>query len=231
MGGCSEKISREHLISRSLFPNPTVLVEGYDWCKESRSIGIDSLTRKILCARHNSALSIADETITKLNAIANHPRIGITISGRALECWFLKTLVNLSIGTDTHIGCGMAESLPGWPPPYLAAVAFSSLRLTHSMGLYILNCEEPYKYKQGEIIFTPLVKDNSIGGALFGIAGLYFFLSINPGATPTTIGDMTPSLIFPPHVRAATMSHRPIWLDFADKQGNVARMNIDWTMA
>jgi hypothetical protein len=81
VGGCSEKISREHLISRSLFPNPTVLVEGFDWCEKPRKVGIDTLTRKILCTHHNSALSTADEVIARFNDTANLATAGITISG------------------------------------------------------------------------------------------------------------------------------------------------------
>lgn len=231
VGGCSEKLSREHLISRSLFPNPTVLVEGFDWCKEPRTVGIDALTRKILCARHNCALSTADEVIARFNDTANLTAAGITISGRLLERWFLKTLVNLSIGTKDHIGDGMSESEAGWPSPYLAAVVFGSIPFTHKMGLYTLNCPESYKYRQGEILFVPLTRENRIGGALFGVAGMYFFLSLRPGHAPSTIGDMAPRSDLPSHVRNATMTHRPIWLEFADKDGNSARIDIDWTAA
>lgn len=231
VGGCSEKISREHLISRALLPALTVIVEGFDWCKEPKSIGADALTRKILCTHHNSELSTADEAIAGFNILAKERKVGIAISGRSLERWFLKTLVNLSIGTKDHIGEGMAESEPGWPSPYLAAVVFGSIPLTHKMGLYTLNCREPYKYRQGEILFVPLTRDCRIGGALFGVAGMYFFLSLNPGAAPTTIGDMAPNAAFPSHIRDAVMVHRPTWLEFADKYGNSARMDIDWTTA
>jgi hypothetical protein len=231
VGGCSEKSSREHLVSRALLPNLTVVVEGFDWCKEPRSIGVDALTRRILCTRHNSELSPADEAIAQFSIIANEPKVGIAISGRLLERWFLKTLVNLSIGTKDHIGEGMAESEPGWPPPYLAAVVFGSVPLRHKMGLYTLSCREPYQSRQGEILFVPLTRDRRIGGALFGVAGMYFFLSLNPGFAPTTIGDMAPNSALPSHVRDAVMVHRPIWLEFADKHGNTARIDIDWATA
>jgi len=231
VGGCAKKISREHLISRALLPNLTVVVEGFDWCSEPKRVGVETLTRKILCARHNSDLSPADEAIVQFNAIATSPTVGARISGRSLERWFLKTLINLSIGSADHIGEGMTNSVPGWPPPYLAAVAFGSLPLTHCMGLYTLMCKEPYKYRAGEILFAPLVRDGVIGGALFGIAGMYFFLSLRPGSAPTTIGQMAPRSMLPRHVKVAPMVYRPIWLDFADKGGNTARIDIDWSTA
>jgi hypothetical protein len=231
VGGCSEKISREHLISRSLLPGHTILVEGFDWCKEPKAIGIEALTRKILCTRHNSNLSSADEAIAQLNNLANQPKLGVSISGRALERWFLKTLVNVSIGTEDHIGQQMEGSKPGWPAPYLAAVAFGSVALTHGMGLYFLQCAESYKYRQGEILLVPLTSDHRIAGALFGIAGVYFFFSLNPGAIPITIGLMAPRATLPSYIRDAQMVHRPIWLEFAHKSGDTARVDIDWSSA
>lgn len=231
VGGCVEKNSREHLISRALLQSVTVVVEGFDWCSEPKRVGVEALTRKILCARHNSGLSPADEAIVQFNAIATSPKVGACISGRSLERWFLKTLINLSIGSAEHIGEGMANSEPGWPPPYLAAVAFGSFPLTHCMGLYVLTCKEPYKYRVGEILFVPLVRDGVISGALFGIAGMYFFLSLRPGPAPTTIGQMAPRSTLPRYVKDAPMVHRPIWLDFADNGGNIARIDIDWRIA
>ena len=39
-----------------------VLVEGFDWLKgETKEIGIDSLTVKNLCRRHNTELSYVDQ--------------------------------------------------------------------------------------------------------------------------------------------------------------------------
>lgn len=228
---CSDKKSREHVISRALLSATSVLVEGFDWCKEPKRVGVESLTRKILCTKHNSELSSADEAIAKLNIAATRQEAVGPVSGRSLEHWFLKTLVGLSIGTDDHIGEGMNESEAGWPSSYVVNVVFGQLRLTHRMGLYTLQCPEPYKYREGEILFIPLTRQKQIGGALFGIAGIYFFFSLNPGRAPTTLDEMAPNGEFPLHVRAAQMVHRPIWIEFAGREGNVARLDIDWSAA
>lgn len=224
-------MSREHVISKSLLLDPTVLVEGFDWCREPKSVGKDRLVSKILCRKHNSLLEPSDRAIATFVSMANELSVDTVVSGRWLERWFLKTLVNVSIGTSDHIGERMMDSEPGWPPPYLAAVTFGSLPLTHNMGLYILNCSEPYRYRQGEILCVPLVRKGCIGGALFGVGGLYFFFSLNPGAAVTNLDVMAPGADLPAHVRSATMTYRPIWVNFADKRGSSARLDIDWSAA
>src|SRR5216684_5814407 len=62
IGGCSAKMSREHLISASVFPGRTVMVQGFPWCKDTPAeIGLSGLTAKILCEKHNKDLSPLDE--------------------------------------------------------------------------------------------------------------------------------------------------------------------------
>ena len=61
LGDCDGKISREHTVSESLFKGTYVDVKGFSWCKsEEKRIGLGSLTKKILCEKHNSALSPLD---------------------------------------------------------------------------------------------------------------------------------------------------------------------------
>src|SRR5687768_3950665 len=62
IGGCSDKASREHLVSASLWTKERLDVVGFPWCKDSpKRIGLSSLTGKVLCTEHNSLLSEADE--------------------------------------------------------------------------------------------------------------------------------------------------------------------------
>ncbi len=66
VGNCSEKISREHVISKSLLLS-NVGVSGFDWCKgEEVIIGSNSFTQKILCTTHNTLLSPFDNEMQKL---------------------------------------------------------------------------------------------------------------------------------------------------------------------
>ncbi len=56
-------MSREHIVSEGLFVIQKVYVRGLPGCADAfREIGIANLTRKVLCAYHNSALSaVADD--------------------------------------------------------------------------------------------------------------------------------------------------------------------------
>ena len=103
---CSFDLSAEHYMSRSVLEaiGPRVAINGAPWLSagETREVGISSLTAKILCRRHNSALSpldaMAGEFCRQLRAIyADCERKSISrkrevtlISGEALELWMLK---------------------------------------------------------------------------------------------------------------------------------------------
>jgi hypothetical protein len=73
-GDCEGGISREHYVSQSVFPNQSIFVRGLDWClDEAKEIRIETLTGKILCKRHNTALSELDSTAgLAFNSIQDH---------------------------------------------------------------------------------------------------------------------------------------------------------------
>lgn len=59
---CSGKLSREHLISSGIFEQKNIFVHGFEWCKEyEKKISVASITSKILCEKHNNALSGIDQ--------------------------------------------------------------------------------------------------------------------------------------------------------------------------
>lgn len=108
LGDCSDKMSREHIISAAMFLSDTIVVQGLPWCRDERKeIGLSSFTKKILCTKHNSDLSVYDtaakesiETLRESTRLSNlrmegkrkHTRIvHFPIDGVALERWFLKT--------------------------------------------------------------------------------------------------------------------------------------------
>src|SRR5215469_6528483 len=83
LGSCSEKISREHLVSRALFAAPKVRVQGLPWCKgEPKEIGIESATGKILCKTHNSELSAIDQ---EAGALAKAARAHMRLSSERAQ--------------------------------------------------------------------------------------------------------------------------------------------------
>ncbi len=199
---CCGKLSREHYISKSIFEQQFIYVSGLSWCKgKEKKVSIANLTRKALCEHHNNTLSIIDQAGINAIRIFEHLMPGkyrtVTtvpeshvVDGLNFERWLLKTAINLTYQGDMHLGFGMTDSVPGEPAPYLLQVVFGDLPFTHKMGLYTLCYETLEKFRVGSISFTPIHKDNQIGGFLFHIRGFDFFLSLYPGHTPPKLRDL-----------------------------------------
>ena len=148
--GCSEKISQEHYISEALLHkierhNSTIDVCGLSWLPKERlkSIGKSSLTARMLCTGHNSALSGLDSEIAKLvDAIfsvdedfrSNAPKShSYKIDGSHVERWILKMLVGL-------VESGQIKQKSGVPFQYkqkcLKLICAASARWPSGWGLY-----------------------------------------------------------------------------------------------
>ena len=113
LGQCSSKMSNEHLVSKSLFDGGVVKVQGFPWCRDSpKTIGLASLTAKVLCKAHNETISDVDTagasafkaframTLTR-NQRKKMQRGSWTvkkygIDGPLLERWFLTQLSQLN---------------------------------------------------------------------------------------------------------------------------------------
>src|SRR5665213_2855249 len=62
LGNCSNKMSREHIVTKAMYLDNEITVSGMPWCAdEPKTVGMAGLTAKILCVAHNSALSKVDE--------------------------------------------------------------------------------------------------------------------------------------------------------------------------
>lgn len=183
---CARKMSSEHLISKNLFPDNKIRVKGFDWCKEEKLIGINAMTRKVLCEHHNNALSPTDsEAKFAINSFTQ----GVTdkpINGYLFERWLLKTGINFSIGSQFHIGMGFTDSEIGKPSPYAIDVAFGDLNFSHKMGLYVFETEQNIANNPNSIILTPITLEQTIGGYYFYLRGVNIFLNLVPAHEPPT---------------------------------------------
>lgn len=115
---CSAKLSREHYISKALMKGEGLKVRGMPWWPgEARPVSADALTAKILCQRHNAALSPLDAEAERAflaleKAIGHASRKSLSrrtahylISGEALELWAMKTMAGLAVsGIDFMLG-------------------------------------------------------------------------------------------------------------------------------
>lgn len=110
---CCEQISREHYISEAILKEFSEFwIAGFPWQapNEISSPGFKALTSKILCRRHNSALSPLDTFALKaFRAFTEAPRyvafrqspgkaMHFLVSGDALELWMIKLLCGFHYG-------------------------------------------------------------------------------------------------------------------------------------
>src|SRR5437764_11288626 len=120
---CSEQMSGEHLISKALFPR-RFAIRGFPWCKgEVKTVGVNALTAKVLCKKHNSLLSPLDAAakdawcvfryISDLNnehqrlvalGIWHRPqRMKFRLDGWRFERWAFKTTINM-VASGNRVG-------------------------------------------------------------------------------------------------------------------------------
>lgn len=111
---CSEKISAEHPVSKSVLQQlgEKVRISGADWLKEGEYLETTAgnLTAKVLCKRHNESLSpldseagiffealVAASTDLKRKTLSRKPIVHL-VSGEALELWMLKLACGIYFG-------------------------------------------------------------------------------------------------------------------------------------
>jgi|SRR5882724_358955 len=197
LGDCEGKISGEHIISKSLFASEHVDVTGFPWCKnETKRIGLGSLTKNMLCQKHNSRLSPLDSAAAHaFNVLRNQTKLAndrgknpgikyrtetFNINATALERWLLKTLINMGFGGELYIGPQSTKS--GWPSDDLVQILYKNRQFPKENGLFVA-------FKTGQklnfidqVSFAPLIKDQHyIYGGKFTFRGVYMFLDLVPG--------------------------------------------------
>lgn len=199
--GCSEKLSREHLVPKGLFVSSAVDVHGFAWCKEAPArIGLESITRKMLCSKHNNDLSTLDQAaIDAFDAFRDQikamreTRPGTVpttfrtqrIDAIRLERWLLKTLINFSFESEFVIGEAQ-ETGPGVPSRELVEIVFGHRSFEGRSGMYVAGAVGQVSSSNDTIQFTPLIKEKrQISAGLFTFRGLNLALILRaqgPGA-------------------------------------------------
>lgn len=235
-GECN-RLSGEHLVSEALFPERRAQVQGFDWCQdEPKTIGIGALIGKVLCVRHNNALSETDQAAVKALALfrrsASPPQPGDasldrTIDGLILERWLLKTAINLSFQGSRHIGVGMTDSELGWPSPYLVDVALGRAEFSHLLGAHFLIPKEESQHSPTEIVVMPVVRADVIGGVYFELRSQPVFLNLFPGSAPPTLGSIA-DLALPQVLLDAPLVYRPEMIATAVEDRPTGLVRFRW---
>ncbi|MEC9362628.1 MAG: hypothetical protein VYC42_05325 [Pseudomonadota bacterium] len=230
---CGLGASREHYISAGLFDQPTIFVQGFDWCPEEKEIGIGALTSKILCRKHNSILSGAD-----MGGIRAVQAIDLTtdpagdtldeLNGLSLERWLLKTAINVTFRGKQKLGIGMRGAEIGYPAPYLLEAVFGGRVLEYKMGVYVLFPKGQYLFRKGEIVVVPIHKEGEIGGLYFNLRGVHFFLSLFPGHAPPSLRELGMASL-PDHVLDAVPVYRPQSVVIPKPSGATSTITLAWS--
>jgi hypothetical protein len=228
-GDCSKKISREHYISRTILQEfPRILVSGLRWQKlgEVLEPGIDAMTVKILCSRHNSALSPLDAlALRAFRAFIDAPyyvafrrnpgkAAHYLVSGDALELWMIKLMCGIYFG-----GVGSADGAAVRDTYKIdMASIIAALTTGHVMpgaGLYVT--QGPGQMAKKSVSVAPMndTAKNETVGVSVGFGTLSFETLIVP----------PPDIAFRRMIKARR--YRPGVIDFTGVSRD-ARVAITW---
>ncbi len=200
IGGCSDKITGEHILTRGIFPQDEMFIQGLPWClAEPKLIGLASLTAKILCSNHNSGLSEMDiaaiqtakafrDALDLRDFRSQHKpthwtRKQFRINGSLLESWALKTLINITYKGPVPIGSDSFQ--PGRASASLVETAFGLRRFTRPAGLYTLARVGEENFTDGRVRVLSLESTaGHVAGAIFHFGGLRYLLYLENDNNP-----------------------------------------------
>jgi hypothetical protein len=198
---CSRKISREHFISEALLRrielNNTAKVAGLAWQKREtfNRIPIKGMASKVLCKRHNEALSTLDslistltETIHRFDHSSTSMDESASFNGSDVERWMLKCLLGLSA----------SGNITGAMKPECLDLLFARRAWPQHWGLYFSMAQEPIYHTDSLLIETLTdPRGTLILGSRFYIQGLPFLLLLGTPGNPNAFGIWRPNrLIF-----------------------------------
>lgn len=205
IGSCSGGTSGEHVFSKGLFPGNAVTIKGLHWCKdEPITVGINSITKNILCSNHNSELSTLDseaihafKIFREKYSVPQEPRSLLkilqekppTINGPLFERWFLKTLINFA--TNGPYLIGLDGQVPGVAPKNLVEVAYGKKSFESGAGIAAL-VSIGMKLNFGDRVgYSPLLEDGiRIVGGFFVFFGFYIYLSLDGDRVPIQLAEV-----------------------------------------
>jgi len=223
---CSEKVSREHYISHGVLKQLGGLtVRGMPWQAPGQQalLSADALTAKVLCERHNSALSplddLASKAFEKISQAANYSSNGrhrgrvrhYFVSGDGLEIWAVKVFAGVyEAGIAAHESKKVKDF--GYIDYERVAELLSGQRVQSDGGLFVT--QNPGDVHAASVNFAPLVADDGQAvGARLQFGSLQFDVVI-----------VAPAAGF---LAAMKERHRPTVIDFNGPH-RTSRVVLSW---
>jgi hypothetical protein len=149
LADCSSKRSREHYFSESLLHylnrNKDLRVTGLPWVEgEVQVVPPSALASRVLCKRHNSALSPLDAIAVRLfkaldeeGAAGSSQQLLYLFSGHDLERWLLKILCGITCSRNLPLDLKAGLVIPkNW-----LDILFGDTEFPDEQGLYV--CKSP----------------------------------------------------------------------------------------
>ena len=151
LGDCQRPLTNEHPLSSTVLQLLTgngnsVGVSNHNWQRDKKMIqhvGVGSLTTRVLCRRHNGALSPLDTFARKFivaqMAQMEHVRSGLPVAnhwlfnGQNLEKWMLKVLCGIIAGGYAP---GSDSAIDWTPPTSWLNLIFGADKFPSGCGLY-----------------------------------------------------------------------------------------------
>lgn len=145
LADCGSRLSREHYISESLLRhlNRTndLRVSGLPWLEDKEKVlPPGALVSRILCERHNAALSPLDAIAVRLFQAFDETRAGgsgqqllYLFSGHDIERWLLKILCGMAYSKNLTLETEVDFSIP----KYWLDVLFGYAEFPDHQGLYV----------------------------------------------------------------------------------------------
>jgi len=233
LGNCAGGLSREHYISDGIFDGETIAAFGLAWCKERPiQIGLVNAVSKILCKRHNEALSAFDAEAAKLSRflsknIVDDPlsEAEIALNGPSIEKWALKTFVNLGyIG-----GLDQEHHSRIQPAPAIVDFLFRGGDVPRGIGLYFLTgAISNEDYNVG--LSWNAIHNVSDGGAVvamtFTLNKIRFVVSAEPGPVEERLAKM--GVVKGVDYSNAKIVYRPENISFLSKTEGQKTVILEW---
>ncbi|MEZ0054368.1 hypothetical protein ABIA30_005409 [Mycobacterium sp. MAA66] len=210
-GDCDDELTREHFITDNVLgaisaDGKVVVVEGAAWqdkTERRKRVGRASLSRKMLCRRHNNALSPLDKMAAEFFRyfLEDHldifkylgnderdsfPRAFTMVSGPYIELWMLKVFWGaIEAGAITVDGQTAYRFRLGVTTQQLAEILWRGAEWPSTWGLYIL---QDHDHDQSAIPKSIRLRSISMGSEILGgciqIAGFEFLISFEAPPVP-----------------------------------------------
>jgi len=186
---CGTKTSGEHFISNSILGlydgAGELTVEGFPWLitGEQRRIQRATLTAKVLCTRHNSALSSLDSTAVRFFGFLIGKDEGtyqniLLINGKEIKRWMLKTLCGVVASGNVVHNYGRIR---GWEPPrQWLDILFDAKQIPEGCGLHYIIGKYRYADKRIEINTVRNTTTGEIVALTFVVSGFPFLFAMEP---------------------------------------------------